>query len=58
MCCALLCGVVPVLQTKGVQNTRKIDQATAAWIAAAAAGGCAIVGTALLWPFMRRNVRR
>uniref|UniRef100_A0A383W377 Phosphate transporter n=1 Tax=Tetradesmus obliquus TaxID=3088 RepID=A0A383W377_TETOB len=44
--------------TKGVRNTTVIELDTAAWIAAVAAVGAAIVGSALLWPVMRRNVRR
>ncbi|WIA17922.1 hypothetical protein OEZ85_009416 [Tetradesmus obliquus] len=44
--------------TKGVRNTVSIELDTAAWIAAVAAVGAAIVGSALLWPVMRRNVRR
>lgn len=45
-----------LLQTKGVRGVANIDINTAAWIAAVAAVGCAIVGSAALWPVMRRLV--
>jgi hypothetical protein len=37
-----------------VRGIATIDINTAAWISAAAAAGCAVVGTAILWPVMRR----
>ncbi|KAF6263080.1 phosphate transporter [Scenedesmus sp. NREL 46B-D3] len=43
--------------TKGVRGIATIELADAAWIAAVAAVGCAIVGSALLWPVMKRKVR-
>jgi hypothetical protein len=45
-------------QTKGVRGIASIEIDTAAWIAAVAAVGAAVVGSALLWPVMRRNVKR
>jgi sodium-dependent phosphate transporter len=44
--------------TKGVRGVANIDINTAAWIAAVAAVGCAIVGSAALWPVMRRNLKK
>jgi hypothetical protein len=46
------------LQTKGVKGVATIDTPTAAWIAAVSAVGAAIVGCALLWPVMRKKVRK
>jgi hypothetical protein len=37
-----------------VRGIATIDINTAAWISAAAAGGSSIVGTAILWPVMKR----
>lgn len=34
-----------------------IDINQAAWIAAAAASGCAVLGSAALWPLMKRMLR-
>eukprot|EP00882_Tetradesmus_deserticola_P017252 GHRQ01018475.1.p2 GENE.GHRQ01018475.1~~GHRQ01018475.1.p2 ORF type:complete len:219 (+),score=51.75 GHRQ01018475.1:3-659(+) len=44
--------------TKGVRGIATIELPTAAWIAAVAAVGSAIVGTAILWPVMRRKVKK
>eukprot|EP00775_Hariotina_reticulata_P003090 gene3090-3369_t len=44
--------------TKGVRGIATIEVNTAAWIAAVAAVGCAVVGSALLWPVMRRQLRK
>lgn len=46
------------LQTKGVRGVATIEVNTAAWIAAAAAGGAAVIGTAILWPVMKRVLRK
>lgn len=35
-----------------------IDINTAAWIAAVGAAGAAVVGTAILWPVMKRVLRK
>lgn len=44
--------------TKGVRSVATIDINTSAWIAAVAAAGCALVGSAILWPIMRRSLRK
>jgi hypothetical protein len=41
-------------QTKGVRGVTTIDINMAAWISAVAAAGASIVGTAILWPVMKR----
>jgi membrane protein implicated in regulation of membrane protease activity len=41
-------------QTKGVRGVTTIDINMAAWISAVAAAGSSIVGTAILWPVMKR----
>ncbi|WIA36993.1 hypothetical protein OEZ86_008230 [Tetradesmus obliquus] len=43
--------------TKGVRGIATIDINQAAWIAAAAASGCAVLGSAALWPLMKRMLR-
>jgi sodium-dependent phosphate transporter len=44
--------------TKGVKNYVSIDQTKGAWLAAVSAAGAALLGSALLWPLMRRNLRK
>eukprot|EP00775_Hariotina_reticulata_P009363 gene9363-9526_t len=44
--------------TKGVRGVVDIETDQAAWISAAAAGGSAIVGSLILWPVMKRFVRK
>lgn len=44
-------------QTKGVKSVVKIDQNKAAWIAALAGVGAAVIGSLALWPLMRRMLR-
>eukprot|EP00878_Enallax_costatus_P032942 GHUV01036296.1.p1 GENE.GHUV01036296.1~~GHUV01036296.1.p1 ORF type:complete len:434 (+),score=58.06 GHUV01036296.1:211-1512(+) len=44
--------------TKGVKNYVTIDQSTGAWIAAVAATGAALVGSAIIMPMMNRSLRK
>ncbi|KAF6259740.1 sodium/phosphate symporter [Scenedesmus sp. NREL 46B-D3] len=46
--------LVTIWVTKGVRGITTININTAAWISAAAAGGSSILGTAILWPVMKR----
>lgn len=46
------------MQTKGVRAVVKIETAEGAWISAVAAVGAAIVGTAIMWPVMKRYLRK
>jgi hypothetical protein len=48
----------PPLQTKGVRAVVKIETETGAWIAAVGAVGASIIGCALVWPIMKRYLRK
>lgn len=54
----LHCYIFPCLQTKGVKNYVTIDQNKGAWIAAVGAAGAALVGSLLVWPLMRNNLKK
>jgi hypothetical protein len=56
--CHVTCCLPALLQTKGVKGVATIDINTAAWIAAVASVGCAILGSALLWPVMKSNLKK
>lgn len=45
-------------QTKGVSAVVKIKTEKAAWLAAVSGVGAAIIGTAVLWPIMKRMVAK
>ncbi|WIA38221.1 hypothetical protein OEZ86_001565 [Tetradesmus obliquus] len=47
-----------LILTKGVKGVATITMDSAAWIAAVAAVGAAILGSALLWPVMRNNLKK
>lgn len=44
--------------TKGVKNYVSISAEKGAWIAAVASAGAAILGSAIIWPLMRKTLRQ
>lgn len=50
--------LVCILQTKGVKNYVSISAEKGAWIAAVASAGAAILGSAIIWPLMRKTLRQ
>jgi len=54
-CCHCLYCLV---QTKGVKSIVQINPTDAAWYAAVGGAGAAVVGTLVVWPLMRRVLKK